>query len=87
MLPFEGKIRLLDVGSCYDPFRQFDDFTVVAIDISPAVEVFQCIYSAACYGLYKSVYYSKCSSARKLSEKRQDIVGIKVKIDGNYSGE
>lgn len=30
------KIRLLDVGSCYNPFKQFEDFTVTAIDISPA---------------------------------------------------
>jgi 25S rRNA (adenine2142-N1)-methyltransferase len=42
MLPLECKIRLLDVGSCYDPFQQFDEFTVVAIDISPAVEVILC---------------------------------------------
>ncbi|KAG4066982.1 hypothetical protein HA402_007730 [Bradysia odoriphaga] len=30
------KIRLLDVGSCYNPFKQYDSFTVTAIDISPA---------------------------------------------------
>lgn len=29
-------IRLLDVGSCYNPFKQYDNFTVTAIDISPA---------------------------------------------------
>ncbi|XP_070559505.1 S-adenosylmethionine sensor upstream of mTORC1-like [Ptychodera flava] len=37
-LPFSGKIRLLDVGSCYNPFVQFDEFLAVGIDISPAVD-------------------------------------------------
>jgi len=32
----EQKIRLLDVGSCYNPFKQNDNFSVTAIDISPA---------------------------------------------------
>lgn len=35
-LPFRGKIRLLDVGSCFNPFLQFDEFLAVGIDISPA---------------------------------------------------
>lgn len=30
------KIRLLDVGSCYNPFKQYDSLDVTAIDISPA---------------------------------------------------
>ena len=38
-LPFEGRIRLLDVGSCYNPFEQFDEFQAIGVDISPAVEV------------------------------------------------
>nr|KAG5687419.1 hypothetical protein BaRGS_019818 [Batillaria attramentaria] len=37
-LPLEGKVRLLDVGSCYNPFCQFDEFLPIAIDISPANE-------------------------------------------------
>lgn len=32
------KIRLLDVGSCYNPFKQYDNFTVTAIDLSPACD-------------------------------------------------
>ncbi|XP_067683648.1 S-adenosylmethionine sensor upstream of mTORC1-like isoform X1 [Haliotis asinina] len=35
-LPFAGKVRLLDVGSCYNPFEQFDEFLAIGIDISPA---------------------------------------------------
>lgn len=30
------KIRLLDVGSCYNPFKEYEEFSVTAIDISPA---------------------------------------------------
>ena len=31
--------RLLDVGSCYNPFTQWPQFEVTAVDIAPAVEV------------------------------------------------
>ncbi|KAM3925227.1 S-adenosylmethionine sensor upstream of mTORC1 [Leptodactylus fuscus] len=38
-----GKIRLLDVGSCYNPFMKYEGFLAVGIDIVPAVEtVFNC---------------------------------------------
>ncbi|XP_053576190.1 S-adenosylmethionine sensor upstream of mTORC1 isoform X2 [Bombina bombina] len=38
-----GKIRLLDVGSCYNPFLKYEDFLAVGIDIIPAVEtVYKC---------------------------------------------
>ncbi|KPP74330.1 putative methyltransferase BTM2 [Scleropages formosus] len=33
-----GKVRLLDVGSCFNPFLKFDEFVTVGIDIVPAVE-------------------------------------------------
>lgn len=37
------RIKLLDVGSCYNPFGKFDDFIVLPIDIAPAVdEVYEC---------------------------------------------
>lgn len=37
------RIKLLDVGSCYNPFGKFDDFDVLPIDIAPAVdEVYEC---------------------------------------------
>lgn len=39
----EPKIKLLDVGSCYNPFSKFDEFDVTAIDIAPAVDdVIEC---------------------------------------------
>lgn len=37
--PFQiDRIRLLDVGSCYNPFSAFAEFEVTAIDIAPAQE-------------------------------------------------
>lgn len=39
MLQTSGKIRLLDVGSCFNPFLKFEEFLTVGIDIVPAVEV------------------------------------------------
>ncbi|XP_078272804.1 S-adenosylmethionine sensor upstream of mTORC1 isoform X2 [Rhinoraja longicauda] len=41
LLCFSGKIRLLDVGSCFNPFLKFDEFLAVGIDIVPAVELQQ----------------------------------------------
>uniref|UniRef100_A0A8D8G5I6 S-adenosylmethionine sensor upstream of mTORC1 n=1 Tax=Culex pipiens TaxID=7175 RepID=A0A8D8G5I6_CULPI len=32
------KVKLLDVGSCYNPFSVFEEFDVTAIDIAPAQE-------------------------------------------------
>merc|ERR1719232_1849390 len=37
------KLTVLDVGSCYNPFKQFDNLDVLAIDIAPAqTDVFKC---------------------------------------------
>lgn len=42
-LPFIGKIKLLDVGSCYNPFSIYPEYQCLAIDLTPAVEsVSQC---------------------------------------------
>ncbi|KAM7299318.1 S-adenosylmethionine sensor upstream of mTORC1 [Ixodes scapularis] len=42
-LPPGGKVRLLDVGSCYDPFRCYEDIEAVAVDLTPAREgVLEC---------------------------------------------
>ncbi|XP_070972144.1 S-adenosylmethionine sensor upstream of mTORC1 isoform X2 [Oncorhynchus clarkii lewisi] len=40
-IPQLGKMRLLDVGSCFNPFLKFDEFLTVGIDIVPAVELQQ----------------------------------------------
>lgn len=37
------KLYLLDVGSCYNPFKKFSDFYTIPIDLVPATEdVLQC---------------------------------------------
>ncbi|XP_063445843.1 S-adenosylmethionine sensor upstream of mTORC1-like isoform X2 [Mytilus trossulus] len=38
----QGKIRLLDVGSCFNPFACYDDFQAVGIDIGPATSNVLC---------------------------------------------
>jgi 25S rRNA (adenine2142-N1)-methyltransferase len=35
---FDQKLKLLDVGSCYNPFSKFEIFEVTAIDIAPGNE-------------------------------------------------
>ena len=38
-----SKVKLLDVGSCYNPFSAFDKLDVLAIDLCPARDsVYQC---------------------------------------------
>ncbi|CAH0402374.1 unnamed protein product [Chilo suppressalis] len=40
---FVSPIKLIDVGSCYNPFREFDYFKVLPIDLYPANDtVYQC---------------------------------------------
>lgn len=51
-----GKtLRLLDVGSCYNPFHQYTQFQVTAIDIAPADKVRSCRYfnNAITFHLYR----------------------------------
>nr|SVE93322.1 EOG090X0FUY [Moina brachiata] len=43
--PFDdqSKMKLLDVGSCYNPFACYEDLDVMAVDLCPAVDsVYQC---------------------------------------------
>ncbi|XP_069141999.1 S-adenosylmethionine sensor upstream of mTORC1-like isoform X2 [Argopecten irradians] len=35
-VPVRGKLRLLDVGSCYNPFAAYEEFMSIGLDISPA---------------------------------------------------
>ncbi|GFT00572.1 s-adenosylmethionine sensor upstream of mTORC1 [Nephila pilipes] len=42
-LNMNEKLRLLDIGSCYNPFSKFSEFSCIAIDLTPATEdVLQC---------------------------------------------
>ena len=49
VLPIEGKIKVLDVGSCFNPFADYNDFLAVGIDICPANPV----------SLFKATFYFK----------------------------
>ncbi|BES98133.1 Putative methyltransferase (DUF3321) [Nesidiocoris tenuis] len=41
--PVNRPLKMLDVGSCYNPFRNFDLFDVTAVDIAPASDdVIEC---------------------------------------------
>ncbi|XP_068246281.1 S-adenosylmethionine sensor upstream of mTORC1 isoform X2 [Palaemon carinicauda] len=71
------KIKLLDVGSCYNPFSTYSDLEVTAIDLCPALEnVAQCDF------LNLQVIKSKSkdqnehekSCIQKLSEKEESSV-------------
>ncbi|XP_065162642.1 S-adenosylmethionine sensor upstream of mTORC1 [Atheta coriaria] len=43
ILEVPDKFKLLDVGSCYNPFKKYSNYEVVAIDIAPSnEEVIQC---------------------------------------------
>ena len=34
-----GKLRLLDVGSCFNPFAAYNNIDPLAIDLQPAISV------------------------------------------------
>nr|SVE88962.1 EOG090X0FUY [Daphnia sinensis]SVE89585.1 EOG090X0FUY [Daphnia sinensis]SVE90210.1 EOG090X0FUY [Daphnia sinensis]SVE90839.1 EOG090X0FUY [Daphnia sinensis]SVE92088.1 EOG090X0FUY [Daphnia sinensis] len=39
----ESKVTVLDVGSCYNPFGEYEELDVLSIDLCPAIEsVYQC---------------------------------------------
>lgn len=38
IFPQTEVLELLDVGSCYNPFKQFEQFNVTAIDLAPATQ-------------------------------------------------
>jgi 25S rRNA (adenine2142-N1)-methyltransferase len=39
----DSKISVLDVGSCYNPFKEFEELDVLPVDLCPALEsVYQC---------------------------------------------
>lgn len=55
----EGDVKILDVGSCFNPLKVFLEFSVLAIDIAPANEVrVVCILEILLLISYK--YYTKC---------------------------
>lgn len=43
-----SPLRVLDVGSCYNPFSVYQDLEVTAIDLCPGSEVCSCSSSNSC---------------------------------------
>lgn len=82
------KVKLLDVGSCFNPFKDFDIFDTIAIDLLPANEyVFQCDFlsvpiikldncTAPCINVTDTIKDSEKSENKitSLSENHFDVV-------------
>lgn len=50
-MKLDKKIKVLDVGSCYNPFCEFPELDVLAIDLCPALEsVYQCDFLQVAVG-------------------------------------
>ncbi|KAG8194923.1 hypothetical protein JTE90_021384 [Oedothorax gibbosus] len=68
------KLKLLDVGSCYNPFAKFEEFSCVAIDLTPGTEdVVQCDFLSIDI-LPQTNYAVPLSTTLTFHEKSFDIV-------------
>lgn len=66
------KIRLLDVGSCYNPFKPFPEFDVTAVDIAPAIDdVFECDFL--------NVELGDCMETSRLDDEKPTITKLEEK--------
>lgn len=73
------KVKLLDVGSCYNPFQAFDEFEVTAIDIAPAKEdVYECDFLNVEIGTELS---SELKSISKLGQKSYDVIVFSLLLE------
>lgn len=78
------KPLVLDVGSCYNPFKLMEEFKVIGIDLHPATEV--------CLLYSENVYFSKTLSFSILTSiflflpnwKQQGVVLLKVACEFEY---
>ncbi|XP_022686340.1 probable methyltransferase BMT2 homolog [Varroa jacobsoni] len=60
------KLRLLDVGSCYNPFSKFD-YDITAVDLSPATpDVIQCDFVTVNFSSKLNVVCTPSTPARKI---------------------
>lgn len=78
------KIKLLDVGSCYNPFNPFPEFNVTAVDIAPAIEeVFECDFLNVELGdsTVVSEIDSKSQKISKLNLKSYDVVVFSLLLE------
>ncbi|KOB71542.1 putative methyltransferase BTM2 [Operophtera brumata] len=69
---FSEPLKIIDVGSCYNPFRRYENFDVLAIDLCPANDsVLQCDFLSVLIGTQTTIEGSKVV---QLQHKSSDIV-------------
>lgn len=83
-LVINDKVKLLDVGSCYNPFNKFSDFDVTAIDISPATDdVILCDFLNVSVLPVTTISYSGCkpTSIRELPIEFFDVIVFSLLLE------
>lgn len=69
---YSDPLKLIDVGSCYNPFKKYENFDVLAIDLCPAnISVLQCDFLSVPIGTQTVIEDTKVV---KLQENSYDIV-------------
>ena len=73
------KIKLLDVGSCYNPFKTYTMFEVTALDIAPASDdVYKCDFLNIQFG---STFISSDNTCTQLENEGFDIVVFSLVLE------
>lgn len=81
------KLNLLDVGSCYNPFKKFSIFNVIAVDLVPATtDVLQCDFLAV-EVVIEEINNKPTSCCKQLSEASFDIVVFSLLLEYLPSSE
>lgn len=77
------KLKLLDVGSCYNPFSKFEEFNCVGIDLTPATkDVFQCDFlEAEIKPILEKSLFDVNSTSSIFYEKTFDIVVLSLVLE------
>lgn len=78
-----NRLKLLDVGSCYNPFSKYDQFDVTAIDIAPAAnsEVIECDFLAVVVDKTEPVPSTRESSIQHFTIASYDIVVFSLLLE------
>jgi 25S rRNA (adenine2142-N1)-methyltransferase len=74
------KYRLLDVGSCYNPFKKYKCFDVIPVDIAPAInDVYKCDFLNL--KLTTSVCDVNSLEIRELQEQSFDVIVFSLLLE------
>lgn len=83
--PLVERIKLLDVGSCYNPFKLFSEFDVTAVDIAPAIEdVYECDFLNVELGECSKIVASndnKPSTISRLGVSSYDVIVFSLLLE------